>query len=66
VERDDNIRQGARVKAGQSGGNAWLGSMAVGMIDKVKTSKELIDEIIDGAEAILRGENAFADSIRTL
>ncbi len=65
-ERDDSIRRGERIKAGQSGGNAWLGSMAVGMIDRVKTSKELIDEIVTGAEEILRGDNAFGRSLSTL
>ncbi len=40
--------------------------MAVGMIDRVKTAKEFIDEIIEGAEEILKGDNALANSIRTL
>lgn len=65
-ERDELVRQGRPARAGQSGGNAWLGSMAVGMIDRVKTSKELIDEIIAGAEEILKGENALGRSLRTL
>lgn len=65
-ERDDLIRQGQRQRAGQSGGNAWLGSMAVGTIDRVKTAKELIDEIVSGAEEILRGDNALGRSLRTL
>jgi nitronate monooxygenase len=65
-ERDDKIKQGERVRAGESGGNAWLGSMAVGMIDRVKTARELIDEIITGAEEILKGDNALANSLRTL
>lgn len=66
LERDDLIRRGERVRPGQSGGNAWLGSMAVGMIDRIKTSKELIDEIITGAEEILTGDNAFGRSLRTV
>lgn len=66
TERDENIRKGERIKAGQSGGNAWLGSMAVGTIDKVKTSKEFLDEMMQGAEDILRGDNAFGNSLRTL
>ncbi len=65
-ERDDKIKRGERVRAGESGGNAWLGSMAVGMIDRVKTARELIDEIINGAEEILKGDNALANSLRTL
>lgn len=66
AERDDLLRKGEKVSVKEMGGNFWLGSMAVGMIDRVKTAKEFIDEIINGAEEILKGDNALANSIRSL
>ncbi|MBI4596480.1 MAG: hypothetical protein HY730_08915 [Candidatus Tectomicrobia bacterium] len=45
---DLNYYEAARGKQygpGQEGGNAWLGSIAVGMIGRIKTSQEFIKEI---------------------
>ena len=35
------------------------GSLAVGVLDRVKSAQELIDDIIGGAEEILRGNTAL-------
>jgi nitronate monooxygenase len=65
-DRDERIRRGERARAGEPGGNAWLGSMSVGTIDTIRTAKEFIDEMMGGAEEILQGDNAFGNSLRTL